>query len=332
MIKAQFNPPSIEELENFTDAVSKELKDRPLIAKIKKNESILYVGDIHGFYDNMFDAIKIAKQKSVSAVAFLGDYVDRGPQQLRSLLNVLYAYAKSENQNLKHKFDFVDPIFSEELPVKVIALRGNHEDTELNRRYGFKTELSKAYGAGNFPENLLNKLYSFLPIMVETDWKTMGVHGGIPKFENPDYADEFIKKIEKLRTPFNFTLKNISDDKFNDKLNQMIMQLLWNDPDEKVTVSRPLFSPSTRGDNIFTFNKAAFTLFLKKSGYKRLVRSHESNRGAYQALWEGMLIHIFNAYPYNGRGATPAYFLENIDGSAEILNNKGKILKKIGRI
>lgn len=72
--------------------------------------------------------------------------------------------------------------------------------------------------------------------------------------------------------------------------------------------------------------------FLKDSGYKRLIRSHEASRGTYQILWNGKLIHVFSAYPYMGRIGrinTPAFYLEYEDGTGKIINHKGEILKHV---
>ena len=59
----------------------------------------------------------------VEGLVFLGDYVDRGPY---SLVNFLFALS----------------LFLA-WPEKVILLRGNLEDIEINAIYGFFKELSR---------------------------------------------------------------------------------------------------------------------------------------------------------------------------------------------
>ena len=90
-----------------------------------------------------------------------------------------------------------------------------------------------------------------------------------------------------------------------------------------------MFTPNP--NQILSFNRRALTDFFKDSGYKRLIRSHESSRGPYQILWNGRLIHVFSAHPYMGRMkiTTPAFYLEYKDGTGKIINHKGEILKHV---
>ena len=137
--------------------------------------------------------------------------------------------------------------------------------------------------------------------------------------------DDTLTKLKALKLP----LRENSSKLINLEMNEFIFQLLWNDPNENLTENIPIFARSLRGDQILTFNQKALTDFFRASGYKRLIRSHESSRGAYQILWNGKLIHVFSAYPYFGKIKTPAFYIEYENGTEKIINHEGKILKHV---
>ena len=76
--------------------------------------------------------------------------------------------------------------------------------------------------------------------------------------------------------------------------------------------------------------------FLEKANVNRLIRSHQSTRGAYENLWDGLLIHIFSAYPYPPESHisdpyTPkiskgVFAFKDESSSIIIYDNKGKEL------
>jgi hypothetical protein len=322
MDNSSFIPPSSLELENFLKNIEKALRGRKAVVEIDKGP-VLFVGDIHGYYQNVADAIRLGAENSVSTVVFMGDYTDRGPNQLKCLLNLLFAYASSTN--ISDHFGFLENDLFDNLPYKIITLKGNHENTEINKRYGFRDAIRKIYGE-SFPfERLFSNLYDFLPVMAETSWNSLAVHGGIPRQERGGNLDETFSNLRSLKLP----LHENSDKILNQEMKKFIFQLQWNDPDENLAENTPIFGRSFRGDQILTFNERALTDFLKDSGYKRLIRSHESSRGPYQILWNGKLIHVFSAHPYMGRIQTPAFYLEYKDGTGKIINHKGKILKRL---
>jgi hypothetical protein len=322
MDNSKFIPPSSSKLEDFLKRIEKELRGRKAVVKIEKGP-VLFVGDIHGYYQNVADAIRLGADNSVSTIVFMGDYTDRGPNQLKCLLNLLFAYVSSRNIN--EHFGFLENNLFEDLPFKIITLRGNHENIEINKRYGFGDVIRKIYGE-SFPfEKLFSNLYDFLPLMAETSWNSLAVHGGIPRVKKWTNLYETFSNLRSLKLP----LHENPDKVLSSKMKTFIFQLQWNDPNENLTESTPLFRRSFRGDQILTFNRRALTDFFKDSGYKRLIRSHESSRGPYQILWNGRLIHVFSAHPYMGRIKTPAFYLEYKDGTGKIINHKGKTLKRV---
>jgi len=315
-------PSTLEDFENFLLYSVDFLKGNPAVKKTKKG-SVLYVGDIHGYFENIINAVIVGMSKGVTDIVFLGDYTDRGPKQILSLLNVIYAQI-AKYIGFK-RFDFIDPIFYETSHLNFSILRGNHEDVEINKRYGFRTELQKTYGY--FPEETLNNLYDHLPIMAETEHNSFAVHGGIPKTDEDHSALDFLTRIRKIKLP----LSNNSKELLNNSTKEKIYQLMWNDPDDKSKSKKPQFNQSYRGGNILTFNEQAYSDFLNETGYKRMIRSHESSRGVYQVIWGGKIIYILSAYPYFDRLVSTAFCLENLDGSAEILDQFGNQIQYINK-
>jgi len=89
---------------------------------------------------------------------FLGDYVDRGPDCIGLLKSILTFQMENED--------------------RVILLRGNHEDWNMNVRYSFASELiSKGY------ENIIEDIigwYESLPLIALLE-DIVALHGGVPK-------------------------------------------------------------------------------------------------------------------------------------------------------
>jgi len=274
---------------------------------------ILYVGDIHGFYQDLEDAFTFARNKQVQTMVFLGDYSDRGPNQLKSLVKVMDAFARSEGYT---EYGIASEFITEKkYPFQIIALRGNHEDTEINVMYGLKEELLYTHKFSTFPEQQLSLLYSHLPLVSTTPWKTIGIHGGIPKPNQGELVSSVIQRLNILKTPITIDLS--------------MFQLLWNDPIEGMEDQQADFTPSFRGPEIFQFNKAALVKFLEHNQYKRLVRAHQTVKEGGKARWNDILIHIFGTSPYFGRIQNKGYFLENRDGTGEIIDEKGNVLKTV---
>ena len=79
----------------------------------KAYDHIFAVGDIHGMYDKLIDLMhKVPFNPSKDIIIFLGDYIDRGTQNLKSL-------------------DYVMD-FQEKFQDSIVCLLGNHELFAIN--------------------------------------------------------------------------------------------------------------------------------------------------------------------------------------------------------
>lgn len=140
----------IKEKEIFTDNN---------IIFLTGSRKAIFIGDLHGDFKALCSILK--KIKKDEYLVFLGDYTDRGENQIEVI-----------NTALKLK---------EEYPDKVFLLRGNHESIEMNEFYGFTQVLQQ-----KFPDDYQDiyqkylEFYKVLPSVLITENKIIATHGGIP--------------------------------------------------------------------------------------------------------------------------------------------------------
>ncbi len=64
------NPnPNLQSLKDFFEEIIPYLENKPIIREIKSGP-VLYVGDLHGFYQNLLDAFEVAKLKKGAHSSF----------------------------------------------------------------------------------------------------------------------------------------------------------------------------------------------------------------------------------------------------------------------
>lgn len=354
---ANLVPLTLDDLKDFVMRVVKVLREKPLVRKISDGP-VLYIGDIHGFFANIRKAVNIAKERSIQNIVFLGDYADRGPQQLKCVLNVCYAFAKS--CGMKSKFDFIEDIWDEEFSFNVIALRGNHDNMFTSSMYDFPDEIRKykkhyweveynrvssenpdsielcnmyrMYGTDvDYVLNLIECLYENLPLIVTTTWQTMAIHGGIPEPIN-DQPAYVVHRLSKMKTPlpsryFTSQLIPVGDPDKDFKVG--LSQLVWNDARPHLQEKKSEFATNIRGGVARGFNRKALQDFLDDADKKRLIRAHDVLMGAMASHWNDSLIHIFSAYPYFGNIGRLAYFIEFPDGNGEFIDGEGNVIQKV---
>lgn len=147
-------------------------------------------GDIHGqFYDllRIFEFIGYPPNENF---LFLGDYVDRGDQNIETMV-LLLAY--------KIKY-----------PENFFLLRGNHESEAINRIYGFFDECKRRYSIKLWKK--FGEVFKTLPIAALIDDKILCMHGGL----SPDLTS--IEQILDIKRPCEVPE------------NGLLCDLLWSDP------------------------------------------------------------------------------------------------------
>ncbi|MDR2944125.1 MAG: serine/threonine protein phosphatase [Methanosarcinales archaeon] len=110
------------------DRLGKNIKRvKPLL---KKEEAIvrpsfkkmLIATDIHGDYRALEFILKFAEKKGIEAYIFLGDYIDKGPDSVAVLNELLEMKLRN--------------------PKKIFLLRGNHETRDISRWFEFSDDLA----------------------------------------------------------------------------------------------------------------------------------------------------------------------------------------------
>uniref|UniRef100_A0A7E4VQ85 Serine/threonine-protein phosphatase n=1 Tax=Panagrellus redivivus TaxID=6233 RepID=A0A7E4VQ85_PANRE len=161
---------------------------------IEVEAPIKVVGDIHGQYADLLRMFNRCGFPPDSNYIFLGDYVDRGKQNIETI-SLLFCY--------KVKY-----------PENFFLLRGNHECAAINRAYGFYDECNRRFSVRLW--QIFQDVFNCLPMCGLISGKIFCMHGGLsPQLTNWDQ----IRKITRPMDPPNPSIQ---------------IDLLWSDPDRWV--------------------------------------------------------------------------------------------------
>ena len=247
---------TIAEIKSIIYLLEDILIEDDLLVRITKKDLIV-IGDTHGDVPVVLSIAKLLfDDNSDYHAIFLGDYVDRGKHQV-DVINLV----------LLLKLNF---------PDKITLLRGNHEIPTINQRYGFGEHLSSQFGEtdGKILWHLYNRLFKHLPLAAITNGRVFLVHGGIP------CGLTAIEKIKALPREFNPD-------------NDIILQLLWNDPKESKKC--PEYLDNKRGGASKYFGKEAFNKFIEDNNISLVIRSHEELFQGYKYYFNDRLLSIYSA-------------------------------------
>ncbi len=257
---------------------------RPLLEReenlIRVKGTVLVVGDLHGDFEAVKTIVNMWGEMDVDTLVFLGDYVDRGPHQLETI-NYLLA--------LKLVY-----------PKKVVLLRGNHETPSVNSYYGFLSVCRDVFGEeAQRMYNEYNILFSYLSPAVLCN-KIFMVHGGIPS---------------TLQTLQDINLLEKGDLNAD---NDMLGQLLWNDPSEDY----PGFELNWARGIHYTFGEDVFFEFLETHDIDMVIRAHEVFPEGYKYFFDRKLLSIFSSPNYRMRNkAKLAHICEDSVTPVEVITS-----------
>lgn len=147
-----------EALEGFVRDAIDELTGSPTGVQLPGDLRLMAVGDLHGHLGAaLWVANRLLGDEGLHLVG-LGDYVDRGPRQLETLLVMLALHRRC--------------------PGRATLLRGNHETERFARSFGFRDRVGEALPAPFY--ELFMDLFEHLPLFAHREDGVLLLHGGIP--------------------------------------------------------------------------------------------------------------------------------------------------------
>uniref|UniRef100_A0A9J2PNN1 Serine/threonine-protein phosphatase n=2 Tax=Ascaris TaxID=6251 RepID=A0A9J2PNN1_ASCLU len=170
------------------------------LSSLKALQVLLQVcGDIHGQYTDLLRLYNRCGFPPDANYLFLGDYVDRGTQNLETIC-LQFSY--------KIKY-----------PENFFLLRGNHECAEINRTYGYYDECKRRYSVRLW--HIFQDAFNCMPFSALIGGKVFCMHGGLsPILKNWN-------QIRQIRRPIDPPNPSIAID------------LLWSDPETGIHGWKP---------------------------------------------------------------------------------------------
>ncbi|KAI6188976.1 Serine/threonine-protein phosphatase [Aphelenchoides besseyi] len=160
---------------------------------IEVDPPLIVCGDIHGQYADLLRVFDKHGFPPEANYVFLGDYVDRGRQNIETIC-LMFCY--------KIKY-----------PENFFMLRGNHECPAINRVYGFFEECNRRYKSSRL-WNAFQDTFNWMPLCALVGGKILCMHGGLsPQLVNIDQ----LRTLPRPQDPPNPS---------------MGIDLLWADPDQ----------------------------------------------------------------------------------------------------
>ena len=222
---------------------------------VETTAPLVICGDTHGQFYDLLKIFEVCGFPPNKRYLFLGDYVDRADQSIETIC-LLLCY--------KIKF-----------PNDFYLLRGNHEDSSINRIYGFYDECKRRYTPRLW--KTFAGVFNCMPVAALVEQQILCMHGGI----SPELYD--LQQINKLERPSSTPDYGLMCD------------LMWADPDVDVTG----WAESDRGVS-FVFGYQVIKEFNKQFDLSLIVRGHQVVEDGYEFHANRNLVTVFSAPNYCG--------------------------------
>lgn len=292
-----FTSEYVDTLLILANTARQVLSKQPMLLRV--NAPCKIFGDIHGQLRDLlllFNAYGSPRAEAGPSYIFNGDFVDRGEHQLE-VIGLLFALKVL-------------------MPEKVWLLRGNHEDQEMNEKYGFRdccrTRLGKEFGLKMYDHT--HKAFDQLPVACVVGGRILIVHGGIGQ------GRWTLRDVENVPRPLTGDVLHES---------HWIYNILWSDPlDEEENGSTSKSDTfgvhgSPRRQNVVTFGWNVTKMFCARNGLGLIVRSHECKLGGlgFNVMHERRLIRVFSARDYEENGNGAAVLSVSVSQAADSLDS-----------
>lgn len=305
-----FSSDYVDTLFILTKAATKLFASQPMLAEVSDLPCTVF-GDIHGQLRDLLLLLAVFRPlegESQRALVFNGDFVDRGSHQLE-VIGILFALKVA-------------------MPDRVWLVRGNHEDRNMNERYGFKDvcyqKLGNEFGPKAF--DLIQKAFEQLPLGCLIADSVLCVHGGIG---NGRWS---LDDIRRVRRPLK------GDDLYLPE-NKWIFNILWSDPieeDEGAAIASTFgVHPSHRAGAAVSFGWDVTKTFCARNGLAMVIRSHQckDNGHGFDVMHERQLVRVFSARDYEGHRNDSAVLSMNLEpeGDGHVLKVRAQVLRSLER-
>lgn len=210
--------------------------------------------DIHGQIFDLLELFDIIGSPEEQNYLFLGDYVDRG-ERSTEIITLLYA-CKVKYRN------------------KFFSLRGNHENSSMNKKYGFFKECEDRYSVEIWQEFV--ESFKYLPLAAVVGTKIFCCHGGIsPKLNSLNQIRDIPRSIDEISKG-------------------VIRDLLWSDPEKNIKG----WAENPRGISVI-FGSDQVEEFLTKHNFDLICRGHQVVPHGYEFFANSKLVTIAIAIAEN---------------------------------
>jgi len=259
-----------ENIMSLAAAVKRVVAAQPSLVHVQAPAKVF--GDVHGQLRDLlllfaYYGAPTHKGGDVQTTAYVfnGDWVDRGPHQLETVV-LLFA--------LKAIY-----------PSKVFLVRGNHEFRDMNESMGedgFQAHVAaRLPAAGGRVYEAIHRTFDWLPLAALVAGQVLVVHGGVGD------GSWGLRELRQLARPLDDAHREL-----------MTLHALWSDPSDSDSVMRRGVHDSGRGENIPEFGSDVTAGFCEANGLSLIIRSHQYVRQGYKVMHGGRLITLFSARNY----------------------------------
>merc|ERR1712137_50414 len=252
------------------------------LENVGANEHLTVVGDLHGDLEDLqavFEASGLPSE--TNRFIFNGDFVDRGHNGVE-VITILLA--------CKRLF-----------PSSITLLRGNHEDVNLGKAYGFFDEVLHKYRNKSLYHNLAD-LFSLLPLAARVPGVCFVAHGGVSRRSDTTVDDINAIPRYKYKKAIDRQSQEHAETETSARKQQqreLLEDLLWSDPDAYEDGFR---ENSKRGAGVL-YGPDTVRQWLEKMEVPILIRSHECMEDGYEEIdcGEGKALYtVFSSSNYSG--------------------------------
>nr|XP_025132618.1 serine/threonine-protein phosphatase with EF-hands 1 [Bubalus bubalis] len=278
------------------------------------SKEITICGDLHGKLDDLFLIFyKNGLPSVTNPYVFNGDFVDRGKNSMEILMILFVSFL----------------VYPNDLHLN----RGNHEDFMMNMRYGFTKEILHKYKLhGKKILQILEEVYTWLPIGTIIDNEVLVIHGGIsestdlnllhriernkmrsvlmpPIPMDGDHAEKK-NKLDIATVAQGIRTSGFFSEQLTKQEWEQVIDILWSDPRDK----RGCYPNTNRGGGCY-FGPDITSKILNKYQLKMLIRSHECKPEGYEICHDGKVITVFSASNYYEEGSNRGAYIRMSSGT-----------------